>query len=489
MFRTILLCSLGLTTLSSAATHNITSIFSSSLSPGAQIFLPSDTNYTEDVTQRWTTYDAPTYIGAIKPATVKDIQNIVTLAASNKIPFLATAGGHGATITYVNCTNGIEIDISNFNTVSIDASNNTMTVGGAVRFEDIIPPLYEARKELPTGTAPCVGLVGATIGGGIGNLQGLHGLILDSLLSVELVTPSGDVLIVSTSENADLFWAIRGAGANFGIITSATYKIYNATNNGLAMSANYLFPASENRSVWEIFQSFDETLPPELSLTAYSGFNQTTQEMELIVNAIYYGPKEEGVSYLTNFTALNATETNLMMVAWPNVTSSMAFGADGDACTTGSYLNTWGLGLAETNIDTYTTFFNELQAFSQAHPDYSGIFVVDRYSSAAAAAVPANSTSYGYGYRNINSHLLFENSYPSDNSTLDNAVNSFMRSIRSQFQRTSGFSEMEIYLNYAHGDEGADVWYSPQHLPKLSQLKSKWDPDELFSFNYPVPLP
>lgn len=130
-----------------------------------------------------------------------------------------------------------------------------------------------------TGTAPCVGLVGATIGGGIGNLQGLHGLILDSLLSVELVTPSGDVLIVSTSENADLFWAIRGAGANFGIITSATYKIYNATNNGLAMSANYLFPASENRSVWEIFQSFDETLPPELSLTAYSGFNQTTQEV------------------------------------------------------------------------------------------------------------------------------------------------------------------------------------------------------------------
>ncbi|GLA24796.1 hypothetical protein AnigIFM63326_001079 [Aspergillus niger] len=468
MFWTILLCSLGLATLSSAATHNITSIFRSSLSPGAQIFLPSDTNYTEDVTQRWTTYDAPTYIGAIKPATVKDIQNIVTLAASNKIPFLATGGGHGATITYVNCTNGIEIDISNFDTVSIDASNNTMTVGGAVRFEDIIPPLYEAGKELPTGTAPCVGLVGATIGGGIGNLQGLHGLILDSLLSVELVTPSGDVLIVSTSENADLFWAIRGAGANFGIITSATYKIYNATNNGLAMSANYLFPASENRSVWEIFQSFDETLPPELSLTAYSGFNQTTQEMELIVNAIYYGPKRG---------------------AWPNVTSSMAFGADGDACTTGSYLNTWGLGLAETNIDTYTTFFNELQAFSQAHPDYSGIFVVDRYSSAAAAAVPANSTSYGYGYRNINSHLLFENSYPSDNSTLDNAVNSFMRSIRSQFQLTSGFSEMEIYLNYAHGDEGADVWYSPQHLPKLSQLKSKWDPDELFSFNYPVPLP
>lgn len=83
MFRTILLCSLGLTTLSSAATHNITSIFSSSLSPGAQIFLPSDTNYTEDVTQRWTTYDAPTYIGAIKPATVKDIQNIVR----RRLPF------------------------------------------------------------------------------------------------------------------------------------------------------------------------------------------------------------------------------------------------------------------------------------------------------------------------------------------------------------------------------------------------------------------
>ncbi|PYH88739.1 FAD-binding domain-containing protein [Aspergillus ellipticus CBS 707.79] len=487
MLRSILLLPLiGLVTRSVAATPNISAIFGPSLSSGAQIFLPSQANYTEDVTQRWTTYDAPTYIGAIKPATVDDIQTIVTLAASNEIPFLATGGGHGATITYVNCTNGIEIDLSNFDTISINATANTMTVGGSVRFEDIIPPLYDAGKELPTGTAPCVGLVGATLGGGIGNLQGLHGLILDSLLSVELVTPSGDVVTASTTENADLFWAIRGAGANFGIVTSATYQIYEATNGGEVMSANFLFPGSANRSVWEIFESFDDTLPAALSLTAYAGFNQTTQEMELIVSAVYYGPKEEGVPYLASFTALNATETDLVMVAWPDLIDSMAFGADASACTTGSYLNVWGLGLAETNVDTYTTFFTELEAFAQAHPDYTGIFVVDRYSSEAAAAVPANSTSYGYGYRKINSHLLFENSYT--NPSLDGVVNAFMRKSRAQFQRTSGFSEMEIYLNYAHGDEGPEVWYSPQHLPPLSQLKSQWDPDQLFSFNYPVPL-
>ena len=71
---------------------------------------------------------------------------------------------------------------------------------------------------------------------------------------------------------------------------------------------------------------------------------------------------------------------------------------------------------------------------------------------------------------------------------LDDAVNAFAKRARDEFARTSGFEALTTYSNYAHGDEGPEAWYSARKLPRLSALKRKWDPDELFSWNYPVPL-
>lgn len=120
-------------------------------------------------------------------------------------------------------------------------------------------------------------MLGVTMGGGVGTLQGLHGMVLDSLESVRLVTATGDLIDVSSTQNPDLFWAIRGAGANFGIVTEATYKTYNATNDGKVVNADYVFPASTNRTLWEFLQTFDDDnlLPPELSLTLSTFYNRT----------------------------------------------------------------------------------------------------------------------------------------------------------------------------------------------------------------------
>jgi len=91
------------------------------------------------------------------------------------------------------------------------------------------------------------------------------------------------------------------------------------------------------------------------------------------------------------------------MVAWPNLTASLAFGLDSSSCTTDQYLNVWGLGVYDTDVDTYTTFFNEFAEFSAAHPTYSGSFVIDRYGSQKVASIPENNTAYPY--RTIKSHM------------------------------------------------------------------------------------
>lgn len=107
-------------------------------------------------------------------------------------------------------------------------------------------------------------MVGATLGGGVGRYQGLHGLILDALESVELVTSTGDLITVSSTQNADLFWGLRGAGFNYGIVTSATYKVYDLTNNGNVLNADFMFPASLNETYFNILAKYTE-LPVGLS--------------------------------------------------------------------------------------------------------------------------------------------------------------------------------------------------------------------------------
>ena len=77
--------------------------------------------------------------------------------------------------------------------------------------------------------------------------------------------------------------------------------------------------------------------------------------------------------------------------------------------------------------------------------------------------------------------------YPPDNTTLDTTVNNLARTARSAFNATSGFSQLQVYTSYGHGDEGIDVLYGPSKLPRLTSLKKQWDPNRLFRFNNPLP--
>lgn len=129
-----------------AGSYNISSLVTK-LSPGAEVFYPSSANWSE-VTPRWSTNDAPTFFAAIKPATPGDVQKIVRYASRNQIPFLGVGGGHGFTTTLGELKEGLEIDLSQFNKVSVDARKNRLTIGGSVRFEEILDPVYAAGKEI-----------------------------------------------------------------------------------------------------------------------------------------------------------------------------------------------------------------------------------------------------------------------------------------------------------------------------------------------------
>lgn len=143
-------------------------------------------------------------------------------------------------------------------------------VFGDPRETDVFPAI---------GSCACPGMVGATIGGGVGRWQGLDGLIIDSLLSVRLVTADGRLIHVSADSHPDLFWAIRGAAANFGIITSATYKLSPQTNNGQLLNADFILPAASNGTYFDLLQSLEDNMPAELAVIAIVEANTTTGEV------------------------------------------------------------------------------------------------------------------------------------------------------------------------------------------------------------------
>ena len=117
-------------------------------------------------------------------------------------------------------------------------------------------------------------MVGATLGGGVGPYGGLHGLQIDSLKSVRMVTGVGNLITVSATQNPDLFWGMRGAGFNFGVVTSATYQIYPYTNNGQAMNADFRFNASANASLYEFARSYTGKQPDAFSIDIAIAYNE-----------------------------------------------------------------------------------------------------------------------------------------------------------------------------------------------------------------------
>jgi FAD/FMN-containing dehydrogenase len=126
-------------------------------------------------------------------------------------------------------------------------------------------------------------MVGVTLGGGIGPWGGLHGLVIDALLSLRVVTANGTLIDVSESSHPDLFWAFRGAGANFGIVLSTTYPLQQQVNNGQILVADVIFTAEQNASYFQLLESYNGTQPATISVSSFMSWNATIGAVSLSI--------------------------------------------------------------------------------------------------------------------------------------------------------------------------------------------------------------
>ncbi|KAF2832646.1 FAD-binding domain-containing protein [Ophiobolus disseminans] len=453
------------------------------LSPQTLITLRGSNGSAPATIQRWTLHDAPTFALYTRPATAADVRIIVRTATQYQAPLLAIGGSHGFSSTLGKLDDGIALDLSALKQVKVDTSANTVIVGGSVTFGELLAPVAAAGREIQTGLLPCVGAVGATLGGGIGRYAGLHGLVLDALQSVRLVTATGDLVTVSRTSNPELFWGLRGAGFNFGIVVEAVYAVYPVTAPQV-MNADFLIPLSQSAAVVRFFKLYESKMPAELSIVAAVANSPQFGGAAILLNIVYVGALEVGSTYIQSLLdTTKPTLHNVTSIPWDQVSTKSFFASATSSCVRGANRNVYGAGVRNIDVPTFDDFFAKIGSFYQQYPGAAGtVFFIERFATQAVQVVSDDTTAYPH--RDINTHLLFNYAY--EDPSLESDVNKFAKELRQSFDSASGFDTPKVYVNYGHGDESQETLFGQRKLTRLRALKKRFDSRGVFSFYHPL---
>ncbi|HET8568972.1 MAG TPA: FAD-binding oxidoreductase [Candidatus Limnocylindria bacterium] len=164
----------------------------------------------------------------VRPEDTDDVRTAFAFARSQGLPVSVRGGGHSVAGHGVG-QDALALDLRPMSTVHVDPESRTVRVGGGATWRDVDPACQLYGLALPGGTFDATGVGGLTLGGGLGYLLGTYGLTIDNLVEAEVVTPAGDVLVASATAEPELFWALRGGGGNFGVVTAFVYRLHQVT--------------------------------------------------------------------------------------------------------------------------------------------------------------------------------------------------------------------------------------------------------------------
>src|SRR3954464_4230724 len=194
-------------------------------------------------------------------ADADDVATAVGFARDHGLLLAVRGGGHnGAGLG--TCDDGVVIDLCLLKDIEVDPANRTVRVGGGCTWSDVDSATNEHGLATPSGIISTTGVGGLTLGGGLGHLTRKHGLSIDNLLEAEMVLASGERVRTSADEHPDLFWAIRGGGGNFGVVTSFLFRLHEV---GTVVAGPTLWSIEQTAEVLSVYREFLPNAPRELN--------------------------------------------------------------------------------------------------------------------------------------------------------------------------------------------------------------------------------
>ena len=230
---------------------------------GGEIVLPDDSGY-DQARRVWNGMVDRRPAVIVRPSGVDDVVAAIRFGREEDLPIAVRCGGHSIP-GLSTCDDGIVIDLSRIGGAEVDPEAKTARVGGGALLSELDTAAQEHGLVCPVGVVSHTGVAGLTLGGGMGRLMRTFGLTLDNLLAVELVTADGRVVRVSAEEHPELFWGLRGAGANFGIVTSFEFRLH-PLDHPITFGA-VTHPLDRARELAALWRDLAENGPDELFLS------------------------------------------------------------------------------------------------------------------------------------------------------------------------------------------------------------------------------
>ena len=208
----------------------------------------------------------------VRPTSVADIQAAIRFGREADLEIAVRGGGHSA-VGHSTTDGGLVIDMGRMNAVTVDPGRRLATAGGGALLGTLDIAAQEHGLVCPVGVVGHTGVAGLTLGGGVGRLQRRFGLTIDSLRAVELVTADGQVVRATADEEPELFWGLRGAGANFGVATSLELELHSF--DGRLHRGVHIHPATDVHELWGVFREWATTVPDTVAAIFTVGRGET----------------------------------------------------------------------------------------------------------------------------------------------------------------------------------------------------------------------
>ena len=401
-------------------------------------------------------------------AGVADVVAAVNFARENELLVAVRGGGHNVSGKAL-CDDGIVIDLSGMKVIHVDAVNHTARVQGGATLGDLDRETHVFGLAVPAGIVSKTGIAGLTLGGGVGWLVRKYGLTCDNVLSFDIVTADGKPRVASANENQDLFWALRGGGGNFGVVTSFEFRVHPVST---VLGGLVIYPRDRAVEVLRFYRDFTQSAPEEL--TAYAALLLTPDGIPAVaVIACYCGDLTEGeqvLKALRNFSSPIAD--TIQPMPFPQMQTLL------DASFPEGNQNYWkSTFLREFSDDA---IFLLVQHANRATSPLSGIVV--EYYGGAASRVAVSQTAFAQRQAQYSIAFLAQWMAPEESRR-------HIEWARASADSIHPFSSGAYYLNYL-GEEGEDTIKAAFGLnyDRLWSVKKKYDPRNFFCLNQNIKL-
>jgi len=392
-----------------------------------------------------------------------DVIRAVNFARDHRLHVAVRGGGHSFPGHSI-CDGGLLIDLSAMKGIRVDPAARRAQAQPGVKWIDFDHETQAFGLATSGGTVSDTGIAGLTLGGGLGWLSSKHGLTVDNLTSADIVTADGRLVTANAAENPDLFWALRGGGGNFGIITSFEYQLHAV--GPMVVGGMVLYPLSQAKEVLRFYRDFTKTAPDEL--TIYAGF-VTPPGGETVVALIccYCGPLGEGEEAVRPFKSLG-TPVHDALGPLPFVAQQQIFDA---GFPTGSnyYAKAASLGdLTDEAIEILIEY-----AATMPSP-LSGMLIQTVFGAASRVAPDATA----FRPRAFPYAPIIVSQWLDPAQTAENVA--WARDCWGALQPFAG----GVYVNdLGENDEDRVPAAYGANYQRLAALKKKYDPDNFFRLN------